>query len=257
MLTPCPRPTRRRPAHLGTAAGLAAALLLAAPAARAADPAVKLCVAGCKEAAAACKEATASAGDAATAACASDPATERVCLDVAKRVTKASKKSCKGAQKACKRCCKQGGKACEIPPELPQLTGTFGAPDRTALEQLPLPPFPNGRGVVMVRLRDGDFGFDPEARTPVSAAAECAAAMLDCYDEALRNVPGCFAAVPTCRSATPWKGQGPMCCAARCGERYQELLRAGRPVPLAFSGAIWDAPSCMPGLEGRPTEGTP
>jgi hypothetical protein len=257
VLVVFPTPTPRA-ASLGRALVLSAALLLPGPA-RGADPARKLCVGACKEAAAACKEPSANVRDGSAAACAGDPATERDCLGVAKRVYKASKKACKGARKACKRCCKQlrDADACTVSPEIPVATGSFPAPDRGEIEALPLPPFQDGRGAVMIRLPDGDFGFDPEARTPVSAAAECATAILACYDETLRNVAGCFAAVPSCRGKKPWKTTGPMCCAAACGGRYQDLLREGQPAPVAFAAAIWEAPSCMPGLEGHPPEGAP
>jgi hypothetical protein len=218
---------------------------------------VKLCVAGCKEAAAACKETSASAGDAASAACASDPATERVCLGAAKRVTKESRKSCKGAQKACKRCCKDGGKACVLAPELPLASGSFPAPDRSELERLSLPPAEGRSGFLLMRLPGGELVLDPTARTPVSAAAECATAVLACFDLDLRNFSGCFAAVPACKGPAPWKGDGPMCCAAACGERYQAELRLGRSPPEAFTAAIWEAPSCMPGMARHPLGGAP
>ena len=72
--------------HWSTTAALGLALLLAAPAAFAADPVKKACLADCKAAGTACKDAAGSARDQAQATCAADPATEKECRAAAKGV---------------------------------------------------------------------------------------------------------------------------------------------------------------------------
>jgi hypothetical protein len=81
--------------------------------------------------------------------------------------------------------------------------------------------------------------------------------VLACVHPTLRNFAGCFASVPACETATPWVGDHPMCCPAACGDRYQELRAAGRSDPAAFAAAIWEAPSCMPGVAGHVREVAP
>lgn len=134
--------------------------------------------------------------------------------------------------------------------ETPVFSGSFDLPDRQILKQLGLPPGPDGRGFALLTLNDGVYGFDPDDRTPVSAAAECAAGVLSCFHPQLRNYAGCFANVPVCSTDTPWTSDGPACCAAACGGRYQDLLREGRDPPSAMTAAIYEKPSCMPGVEG-------
>jgi hypothetical protein len=232
---------------------LLAALAVAPLPATAADPARKACVADCNAAQSACLTTAASNDATARAACAAaaDPG---ACEVVAKRIAKAAKKACKGARKACKRCCKSPQPSCVQAPELPVASGAFVAPERealtAALEAAELEPGPDGRGFVLIRLPDGDLFVDPDDRSPASAAAECAEAMLHCIAPPERNIAGCFASVPVCRGK-PWKGDGPMCCPAGCGERYQALRRSGQADEDAFSAAIFVEPSCIPGLPGH------
>lgn len=136
-------------------------------------------------------------------------------------------------------------------------SGAIAPVDRRVLDTVALPPAPNSRGFTLLALPDGTFTFDPQARSPVSAAAECATAMLGCFHPTQRNWAGCFASVPACTSETPWVGDHPMCCPAACGDRYQALRREGRPDPEAFAAAIWEEPSCMPGLAGHPRDVPP
>ena len=134
--------------------------------------------------------------------------------------------------------------------EQPVFSGSFDLPDRQILKRLGLPPGPEGRGFALLTLNDGVYAFDPDDRTPVSAAAECATAILNCFHPQLRNYAGCFANVPVCPTDTPWTSDGPACCTAACGGRYQDLLREGRDPPSAMAAAIYERPSCMPGVEG-------
>lgn len=230
---------------------LGAAMPLVARAAETAgaQSTIKPCLRTCRPMLRACLQQRAHVQRAARAVCTGSD--RRPCLRTGKRVFKAAKRTCRRARAACRACCRERGTACDRAPEVPIFSGTFPLPDRRELEALPLPPGPDGRGFTLFALPDGVFHFDPAARSPVSAAAECAAAVLACYDPALRNWAGCFAAVPRCETRTPWVGDDPMCCATACGERYQEGRRRGLDGPRAFAAAIWNAPSCMPELPGR------
>jgi hypothetical protein len=223
-------------------------------AASAANPAQRACVTDCKAAQIACLVDAASNEAASRAACSSAP-DPRACEAHASRLAKAAKKACKSARKSCKRCCKAPQPSCVQSPELPVASGAFAAPERAALraalEAAGLDVGPEGRGFVLIPLPDGDLFLDPDDRSPASAAAECAEAMLDCIAPPERNIAGCFASVPACRGKKPWKGDGPMCCPAGCGERYQALRRSGQADDDAFSAAIFAEPSCIPGLEGH------
>ena len=232
---------------------LIACLALPGPGARAADPALKACVASCNDARVSCLAEAAANAAAAFAACAgaTDP---DACEATAKRLEKAGKKACKSARKGCKRCCKKTPGSCVQPPELPVFAGSFERPERealtTALEESGFPPGPEGRGFAVLRLPDGVFFIDPERRSPASAAGECADAILACVAPPERNLAGCFAALATCKGK-PWKGDHAMCCPKDCGERYQALRREGRDEGMAFAGAIFAEPSCIPGVRGQ------
>jgi hypothetical protein len=241
------------PLRLPAALALLALLLAPAPA-RAASPARKACVADCNAARVACLGQAEANDAAARSGCAAAP-DPRACEAQAGRLAKAAKKACKGARKACKRCCKSPAPSCVEPPELPVASGSFALPERSALaaalEEAGFPPAPQGSGYTVLPLPDGDFVIDPEDRSPVSAAGECADAMLACLSPPERNVAGCFASVPPCRGKKPWKGDGPLCCPAGCGERYQALRREGLDEDRALAAALFEAPSCVPGLKGR------
>jgi len=227
--------------------------VLAVSGADAANPAVKACVASCSEARSSCRSEVGARFEGDVAAC-SGAADERDCRRLAKRVQKAGKKACNDARKACKRCCKLDAESCVKPPELPVASGSFALPERaaleTALEEGGFPPGPEGRGFTVLQLPDGVFYIDPAARSPVSAAGECADAMLACLSPPERNAAGCFALLATCKGK-PWKGDAPVCCPAGCGERYQALLQEGLAAEDALAAAIWLKPTCMPQLEGH------
>jgi len=133
--------------------------------------------------------------------------------------------------------------------EDPVFTGTFIEFDRTALNNLPLPPSPDGQGFLVLETAEGALILDPEDRTPASAAAECAQLIMNCFHPESRNFAGCFENVPVCQSDTPWMDDGPSCCAVACSTSYQERLREGMDPPSAAAAAIWESPACMPGIE--------
>jgi hypothetical protein len=215
----------------------------------------KACIKKCKPVLASCTREVRAQSRAARQSCSS--ADRAACRRTAKRVFAAGKRTCRGFRQQCQSCCRSGSANCDLAPEVPRFSGSFPQVDRTVLDTVSLPPGPNNRGFMLVELPDGSFSFDPQARSPVSAAAECASVVLDCFEPTLRNWTGCFASVPTCTTETPWVGDDPMCCPAACSVRYQELRREGRPDPEAFAAAIWEEPSCMPGLVAHPRETTP
>ena len=128
-------------------------------------------------------------------------------------------------------------------------SGEWSMPEREALSELPLPEDEAGN----YRLVEGPLAsllIDVDDRQPISAAAECGAVVLACYDPEQRDWLGCLENVPVCETDTPWEGNAPMCCAAECPDRYRALRSDGMSPVDAMVGAILDLPgSCMPGLE--------
>ena len=196
--------------------------------------------------------------DAKIAACSGTSAEIERCRADADRVREAAQTVCASAQSSCATCCGAGGSSCAaIAPEVPKFAGSFTLPARNTLRTLELPTGAAGRGKLLLDLPEAQLIVDPDKRTPVTAAAECATAVLACSEKDRRNWAGCFASVPTCPTNTPWTSDGPMCCPAACASRYQDLRRAGHPGYRAMSAAIWAAPSCMPGLQGAPMRTSP
>jgi len=229
---------------------LAIAVVGSLTASRAADPAVKACVAGCKEPFRVCRSEAAASAASGRAACPTEGDEKKACRQQAKRIAKTAQRTCKVFRKECRVCCKGSGEGCARAPEVPRVTGPFPVPAREVLETTTdFPPAPDGQGFQLLPLPDGLLGFDPFTRTPVTAAAECAAAVLACFSPPERNWAGCFAAVPACPNERPFAGDEPPCCAVACFDTFQALLREGRDAPTAFAAAIYESPSCMPGVD--------
>jgi hypothetical protein len=205
----------------------------------------------CEPTFATCEQDVTAAQNESAAACPSDAGAERdACLARAQKAADAGDRICDAFQANCPTCCVTGGVNCNLAPEVPRAVGEFQIPGRDIVERTDnLPPGPNGVGFMLLPLPDGALGFDPFLRTPATAAAECAGAVLACFSPGERNWAGCLAVVPTCTSDRPWEDDGPACCTTACVERYEELRRAGRGNPAAFTAAIYEAPSCMPGLD--------
>lgn len=217
----------------------------------------KACIKSCKPANTACVLAIKNELAAASALCPPRGPGKKPCLQPPRRIFAGGKRACRVVKRACPRCCKSNGSTCTRAPELPVASGAFEVLDRKALDTTPFPPAADGNGFVLFRLPDGDIVIDPAKRTPVSAAAECAVAVLACFQSGTRNFAGCLATVPTCKGKKPWESDGPMCCPVACMDRYQELRHAGRDEATAFAAAIWEAPSCMPGVVGHVPEVRP
>ncbi len=129
--------------------------------------------------------------------------------------------------------------------EAPVFSGTFTMPPASLLTNPPLPPSPHGGFEVAATSSIGAIVVDPTAQTPRSAAGDCLALVLSCYDESTRNIAGCFSNVPTCATTTPW--QEAPCCPASCGAQYQ-AERATRAPDEALLSTIFSSSSCIPGM---------
>jgi hypothetical protein len=229
---------------------LVAALVPVEPVATPASAAkgeLKACRKECQRRAKTCARLAKRERTAKVAACKGDD--RRACRAAVRTTFRASRQSCRTLRSTCRACCKTGGSGCAGEP--PVFDGGFPVPGRGVLDGLPLPPGPNGAGFTWLATGDGTLVIDPSRRTPVAAAAECAAFVLACFRPGVRNWAGCFDEAPPCPSDQPLPGDVELCCPAACGARYQELRQAGLDGPTAFTRAIWDAPSCIPGLPGR------
>jgi hypothetical protein len=206
------------------------------------------CARSCRQATAQCLKDARARRARLAATCAGTPAERRPCKRAAKAAFKASRTGCRAFRATCRACCRDGGTDCANRGDEPLYSGTYTEPSRDVLETLPLPPAPDGSGFAVLATPTGTFAIDPAARTPVSAAAECAALVLSCFRANVRNWAGCFESVRVCPTDAPWEGNEPVCCPAGCAVRFQELRRAGLGGPAAATAAIWRAPSCVPGL---------
>lgn len=236
---------------------LAAVLLPAgglATAAWGASPEVRQCRKDCKRLLRTCLESAKGERRVAARACKS-ASPRRTCRRAVTGTFRAARTACRALRTSCRTCCKAGGAACAGEP--PAFDGTFPVPDRRVLDGLPLPAGPDGIGFAWLGTADGTLVIDPSRRSPISGAAECAAFVLACFRPGVRNWAGCFAAAPPCPSDTAFLQDGELCCPAACGARYQALRQAGLDGPTAVTRAIWDAPSCIPGLVGRTPEAAP
>ena len=108
---------------------------------------------------------------------------------------------------------------------------TWEVPEREMLLGLDIPRTQDGAYII-----GPDQVADPADRTPLSAAAECGAAVLACYEPAEgRDIEACLGAVPTCDTDTPLAGRAaPLLCRDLLGGRRGG--RAGRPGARAGPG---------------------
>lgn len=121
---------------------------------------------------------------------------------------------------------------------------TWEVPEREMLLGLDIPRTQDGAYII-----GPDQVADPADRTPLSAAAECGAAVLACYEPAQgRDIEACLGAVPTCDTDTPWHGEQPLCCAATCSDAFEEGVQAGLEQEQAMVEALFGEASCAPGL---------
>ncbi len=134
-------------------------------------------------------------------------------------------------------------------PEEPLFSGDFEAPDWTALDSLELPPGPDGVGYTLVSTPEATLVIDPERRDANAAAGACVALLISCWSDGERNLPGCLDNVNHCATDRPWEEGPALCCPAACADRYRDLRTDGRREPEAIVEAIWERPSCVPGMD--------
>ena len=129
-------------------------------------------------------------------------------------------------------------------------SGSFEEPSENDLTTPSLPPAPGG-GFLLMQTSEGRLTYDPELRTPVTAAAGCAALLVACYEPGVRGFLGCLENVRDCDDDTPWDDEGPeYCCeSSACPARYRELRDSGLDAARAAVDAILAQPSCMPGVD--------
>jgi hypothetical protein len=130
--------------------------------------------------------------------------------------------------------------------EEPLYGGTWDPPTREMLADVALPLDGDGDMVLMPGSTVGII-VDLEDRTPVTAAAECAALVTSCLDPQ-RNVLGCLQNVQVCDNDEPWLGDDPFCCPSACEDRYIELREDGREEADALTTALFGDAPCTPGL---------
>ena len=130
----------------------------------------------------------------------------------------------------------------------PLYSGSWTAPSREDLVGLDLPVDAATGGYVLSTSADVSLVADITRRDPVTAAGACLGLMLACYAPGERNLPGCFANVPTCATRTPWE-EAAACCDTSCGARYAALRAEGQPPAAAATMAILAEGSCMPGYD--------
>ncbi len=127
-------------------------------------------------------------------------------------------------------------------------SGDWSIPDRSAFTTIELPPGPDGTGYTVVQTPQGTLVMDPSRRTPLSAAAECGALVVACYEPGVRTRRGCFDNVAVCPDDTPWDGDEPYCCPASCAALYVQHREAGLNEPDAVVATLLGEEPCSPGL---------
>lgn len=99
----------------------------------------------------------------------------------------------------------------------------------------------------MIKIRGGMVSYLNDPDTPAALLDRCEQTWHQCISVENANPDSCMAQVPTCTSSEPWKG-GRNCCPIQCKTAYSERRAAGEPGSTAFLGALYGAPSCVPGL---------
>lgn len=87
----------------------------------------------------------------------------------------------------------------------------------------------------------------PQPRTVREVQRGCAAIVTSCVTARKVDRGQCLADVRQCAADPTLEKQE--CCPAACGIRYAALKAQGLPDGLAFSRAVFSAPSCVPGAD--------
>ena len=136
------------------------------------------------------------------------------------------------------------------------VTANFGAwvdPDLVAVPTLPpYEPDPNaqydneGRRILGTGAQV-TISIDP---TPSAGTAlqVCAFTAVHCVRSGAGTLDECMFSMPRCTTEEPWN-EATGCCAPTCWDSYRESRRLGIDPVDAFSHALFDVPSCMPGID--------
>ena len=91
-----------------------------------------------------------------------------------------------------------------------------------------------------------------QPRTVREVQRGCATIINACVTQKGVDRGQCLADVRQCAADPTLEKQD--CCPAACGIRYAALKAAGLPDGLAFSRAVFSAPSCVPGADDLPAQ---
>lgn len=124
--------------------------------------------------------------------------------------------------------------------EEPIYSGEWEKPSWEMLDELGLPPEPDGLGYTLLPGPDGqDLWVDTSLRDENTDAAACGALVLACVNPPERNVLGCLQNIPICP-------EDEICCPRACEEQYVQERRTGKAPAESIVEAIWGENSCMP-----------
>ena len=122
-------------------------------------------------------------------------------------------------------------------------SGTWTVPTWDILDDLELPPGPDGTGYMLLPGRgEQALWADPSIRDEVTDAAACSAILLACVSPPERNVLGCLENAPTCPAGDDF------CCPASCSVAYNRARSNGLGESDAAVEAIFGEDSCIEGM---------
>lgn len=99
----------------------------------------------------------------------------------------------------------------------------------------------------LVLVRGGVVSYSNDPDTASALLERCAETWRLCTAAPEATPDTCLTRVPTCDREQPWKG-GRNCCPIECKMAYSRNRGAGVPGETAFTDALYDYPSCVPGL---------
>jgi len=99
----------------------------------------------------------------------------------------------------------------------------------------------------LVQMRAGMVSYLNDPDTPRALLHRCEDTWNQCIAAPDANPDSCMSQMPTCAASEPWKG-GRNCCPLQCKTAYQERREGGVAGKTAFLGALYDNPSCVPGV---------
>lgn len=100
----------------------------------------------------------------------------------------------------------------------------------------------------LVQVRGGVVSFRNDPDTSAALRNRCAETWKLCMQGPEATPDACLTQVPSCERSEPWKG-GRNCCPVECKMDYSRRRSAGQPGDSAFTNALFENPSCVPGLD--------